>query len=75
MKIVLASSNKHKVQEINDIVKTQGLNVEFILPPEGFDPIEDGDTFEKNSYIRPVAENFAESDRSFDIVYILSIML
>lgn len=50
MKIVLASSNKHKVQEINDIVA--GKNLEFILPPAGFDPIENGKTFEENSYIK-----------------------
>ena len=50
MKIVLASSNKHKVQEINDIVDGRGL--EFILPPEGFDPVENGKTFEENSYIK-----------------------
>ena len=52
MKIVLASSNKHKVQEINDIVKTKGLELEFILPPEDFDPEENGKTFEENSYIK-----------------------
>ncbi len=52
MKIVLASSNKHKVQEINDIVKSLNLPLEFILPPEGFDPIENGETFEENSYIK-----------------------
>ena len=52
MKIVLASSNKHKVQEINDIVK--GKNLEFILPPSGFDPIENGTTFEENSYIKAI---------------------
>jgi len=53
MKIVLASSNKHKVQEINDIVKAKGISsIEFILPPAGFDPIEDGATFEENSYIK-----------------------
>ena len=53
MKIVLASSNKHKVQEINDIVSGKG--VEFILPPEGFDPIENGTTFEENSYIKALS--------------------
>ena len=54
MKIVLASSNKHKVQEINEIVKSSFPNsqIEFILPPEGFDPLEDGATFEENSYIK-----------------------
>ena len=57
MKIVLASSNKHKVQEINDIVKSKygkECNIEFVLPPEGFDPIEDGKTFEDNSKIKAI---------------------
>ena len=53
MKIVLASSNEHKVKEINAIVSN--LNIEFILPPEGFDPIEDGKTFEANSLIKAKA--------------------
>ena len=52
MQIVLASSNKHKVQEINDIVKSLNIPLEFILPPEGFDPEETGKTFEENSYIK-----------------------
>ena len=50
MKIVLASSNEHKVKEINAIVT--GLGIEFILPPKGFDPIEDGETFEENAIIK-----------------------
>ena len=54
MKIVLASSNKHKVQEINDIVQSFGLNIEFILPPSDFDPDENGKTFEENSYIKAI---------------------
>jgi len=57
MEIVLASSNKHKVQEINDIVKSASMDdfLEFILPPDGFDPIEDGKTFEENSFIKAQA--------------------
>ena len=55
MEVVLASSNKHKVQEINDIVSSYGMNVKFILPPDGFDPIEDGKNFEENSYIKAKA--------------------
>lgn len=50
MNIVLASSNEHKVHEINMI--TKGLGINFILPPEGFDPVEDGNTFEENSLIK-----------------------
>lgn len=52
MKIVLASSNKHKVQEINDIVKSLNIPLEFILPPPDFDPEENGKNFEENSYIK-----------------------
>ena len=52
MEVVLASSNKHKVQEINDIVSSYGIDVKFILPPDGFNPIEDGKNFEENSYIK-----------------------
>lgn len=50
MKIVLASSNEHKVKEINEIVSGYGL--EFILPSKDFDPIENGKTFEENSLIK-----------------------
>lgn len=67
MKIVLASSNEHKVKEINAIVSTFPLiremaeegtttnKLEFILPPSDFDPIEDGQTFEENSLIKAKA--------------------
>lgn len=67
MKIVLASSNEHKVKEINEIVA--GSGIEFILPPEGFDPVEDGTTFEENSLIKARAaweltKNWAMADDS-----------
>lgn len=48
MKIVFATGNPHKLEEINEISK--GSGIEFILPPDGFDPVEDGATFEENSY-------------------------
>ena len=50
MKIILASSNEHKVKEVNAIVSGHGI--EFVLPPTGFDPIENGETFEENSLIK-----------------------
>lgn len=50
MEIILASSNEHKVKEINAIV--EGSGIKFVLPPKGFDPIEDGKTFEENSFIK-----------------------
>lgn len=54
-KIVLATSNPHKVEEINAI--TKDLGVEFVLPPKGFDPVEDGETFEQNALIKAKEAN------------------
>lgn len=50
IKIVFATGNPHKLQEVNEIA--QGSGIEFILPPENFNPIENGDTFEQNSIIK-----------------------
>ena len=53
MEIILGTGNEHKVFEINEIVKACGYdNIKFISAPKGFDPIEDGSTFEENSYIK-----------------------
>lgn len=54
-KIVLATSNPHKVEEINAI--TKDLGIEFILPPSGFDPIEDAQTFEGNALLKAKEAN------------------
>ena len=51
--IVLATSNPHKVEEINAIVN----GIEFILPPKEFNPIETGTTFEENSLIKAQEAN------------------
>ncbi len=48
--IVLATSNPHKLDEISDMVK--GSEINFEIAPEGFNPVEDGDTFEENSFIK-----------------------
>ncbi len=48
MKIVFATGNLNKLKEINEISK--GSGIEFILPGDGFNPVEDGKTFEENSY-------------------------
>ena len=55
LKIVLATSNPHKVEEINVI--TKDLGVEFVLPPDGFDPIEDAETFEENALLKSKEAN------------------
>lgn len=50
MKIVFATGNVHKLQEINEISK--GSGIEFVLPSAGFNPVENGETFEENSLIK-----------------------
>lgn len=55
MKIVLATSNPHKVEEINDI--TKDLDLEFVMPPENFNPVEDGKTFQENALIKAKQAN------------------
>ena len=65
MKITFATGNAHKLKEINEIThkylpldgESKSLisergQIEFILPPEGFNPVEDGETFEENSLIK-----------------------
>ena len=53
LKIVLATSNPHKVEEINSVSVPFGI--EFVLPDKDFNPIEDGSTFEENSYAKALA--------------------
>lgn len=50
MKIVFATGNPHKLQELKAIAGDCGID--FILPPDGFDPVENGKTFEENSLIK-----------------------
>lgn len=50
IKIVFATGNTHKLAEINEISK--GTGIEFILPPDNFEPEETGTTFEENSLIK-----------------------
>ena len=48
-KIVFATNNLHKLEELRAIA---GEAAKFVLPPVGFDPIENGDTFEENALIK-----------------------
>lgn len=48
--IVFATGNSHKLQEINEIAK--GTGIKFVLPPDSFNPNENGTTFEENSLIK-----------------------
>ena len=56
MKVVLASKNKHKLEEISKI--TEKFNIELVLQSEmgiDLDVEENGTTFEENSYIKAAA--------------------
>lgn len=53
MHITLGTGNEHKVFEINEIVKSTGVeDIVFTPAPEGFSPVESGETFEENSLIK-----------------------
>lgn len=65
IEIVLASSNPHKIEEMNQIAKYSGIK--FILPPKDFNPCETGKTFEQNAYIKAheaslLTSNYALAD-------------
>lgn len=56
MKMVLASQNKHKLEEIQDILRE--FNIELLsmkdVGLEDLEIVEDGETFEENSMIKAV---------------------
>ncbi len=58
---VVASHNQHKLKEFARILEP--LDIEIVTPSqcggEGIEPVEDGDTFEKNSVIK--ATQFAKA--------------
>ncbi len=56
--VVFATSNPHKVDELNKIMEGSGLR--FILPDEGFDPKEEGETFLSNSYSKAYCASVCE---------------
>ncbi len=67
MRIIVASNNKHKVEEIKDILK--GLDYEVLsLKDAGIqiDPEETGETFEENAYIkaRAVYDHIKEQEKA-----------
>lgn len=62
IEIVFASNNAHKVYEVNQIA--EGFGVRFVKPKEGFDPIENGLTFEKNAIIKAHAAAALEEPQS-----------
>jgi len=63
MEIVFASNNSHKLEEVNFIAKNFGVT--FVKPQEGFDPVENGKTFEENALIKAKAAQELGGGRYF----------
>ena len=60
MKIIVATTNPHKVQEIEQIAEIIGIKgIEFTPIPKSlnFDPVENGKTFEENAIIKALEAN------------------
>ncbi len=60
MKIIIATQNPHKVEEIKEIAKLFHFCGAEFLPMDknlNFDPVEDGETFEENSFIKAAEAN------------------
>lgn len=54
-KLFIASNNAHKIDEIRDILKRNGVEIEVLCPKDmGYteEPEEDGKTFADNAYIK-----------------------
>ena len=54
-KLFIASSNAHKLEEIEEILKDNGLRIELLCPKDfgcTEEPVEDGSSFEENAYIK-----------------------
>jgi len=66
-KIIFATNNAHKLEEVNAISKDFGIT--FELPPADFDPDETGNSFSENSFIKAseaskLSNNYALADDS-----------
>lgn len=58
MKLLIATSNPHKLDEMRDIFGAAGIEIESLadIPGGPFpEPVEDGDTFEANAKIKALA--------------------
>lgn len=54
-KLFIASNNAHKISEISDILKDNGVEVELVCPKDmdhHEEPVEDGTSFKENAYIK-----------------------
>ena len=54
-KILIATNNSHKLQEFKSIFKDLSVDLDIVSPSDfndSSDPLEDGLTFEENSYIK-----------------------
>ena len=63
MKILIASRNAHKIQEIREIFDLPGVEwVSTAAFPDLYDVVEDGDTFEANAVKKATEQGARKSD-------------
>ena len=53
--LVFATSNQNKILEVQTKIDAEKFPIKIIPVPQPFDPIEDGNTFIDNAYIKAVA--------------------
>lgn len=53
--LVFATSNQNKILEVQTKIDAERFPIKIIPVPQPFDPIEDGNTFIENAYIKAVA--------------------
>ena len=53
--LVFATSNQNKILEVQTKIDTENFPIKIIPVPQPFDPIEDGETFIENAYIKAFA--------------------
>src|SRR5574344_1526816 len=56
-KIVFATGNEHKLEEVQAIAKLNSFDVSFVMPDKGFNPEENGKTFYENALIKAKEAN------------------
>ena len=53
--LVFATSNPNKILEVQTKIDAEKFPIKIIPVPQPFDPIEDGETFLENAYIKAIA--------------------
>lgn len=53
--LIFATSNKNKILEVQTKIDAENFPIKIVPVPQPFDPVEDGETFLENAYIKAFA--------------------